>query len=115
MVEVNRIMEEVHKQFAGAPTTMGVGILPELGETLLLGILLPENNPIVEGILTGVLLLGFGLTFGALWLLREKHTTAWARYPAIGLLVAAVLAFIFGSIFSRSRIQYVSGMSDSPM
>jgi hypothetical protein len=73
------------------------GIFLSIAVTVFLGILLPENNPIVEGILTGVLLLGFGLTFGALWLLREKHTTAWARYPAIGLLVAAVLAFIFGS------------------
>jgi len=73
------------------------GIFASIAVVVFLGILLPEDRPFVQGVLTGTLLLGFGLTFGALWLLRGSRPTAWARYPAIGLLVAAVLAFIFGS------------------
>ena len=72
------------------------GIFVSIAVVVLLGMLVPENQPVFQGILTGVLLLGFGLTFGILWLLRGTRPTAWARYPAIGLLVAAVLAFIFG-------------------
>ncbi len=58
--------------------------------------LLPHNQPVFVGLLNGLLLLGLGLTFGALWLLRGARPTAWARYPAIGLLVAAVLSCLSG-------------------
>jgi hypothetical protein len=72
------------------------GVFTSIGVVVLLGMLVPQDQPIFEGILNGVLLLGLGLTFGSLWLLRGSRPTAWARYPAIGLLVAAVLAFFFG-------------------
>ena len=72
------------------------GIFVSIAVVVFLGILLPKNQPVFQGILTGALLLGFGLTFGALWKMRETRPTAWARYPAIGLLIAAVLAFVFG-------------------
>ena len=72
------------------------GVFASIGVVVLLGMLVPQNQPVFEGILNGVLLLGVGLTFGALWLLRGSRPTAWAKYPAIGLLVAAVLAFLFG-------------------
>jgi len=73
------------------------GVFASIGLVVFLGIVLPGNNPILQGVFTGTLLLGFGLTFGALWLLRAKYSTAWASYPAIGLFVAALLAFVFGS------------------
>jgi len=73
------------------------GIFASIAAVVLLSMIVPENQPIFQGILTGVLLLGFGLTFGGLWLQRQKYPTAWARYPAIGLLVAGVLACFFGS------------------
>jgi hypothetical protein len=72
------------------------GVFASIGVVVLLGMFVPPNRPVFEGILTGVLLLGFGLTFGALWLLRSTRPTAWALYPATGLLIAAVLACIFG-------------------
>ncbi len=73
------------------------GVFASIGVVVVLGMLVPDNQPFFEGILTGVLLIGIGLTFGWLWLKREAHQTAWARYPAIVLLAAGVLAFFFGS------------------
>ncbi len=61
--------------------------------------LVPNNQDVWSGILTGVLLLGFGLTFGLLWLRRATQTTDWAKYPAIGLLAASLLSFILGKNF----------------
>jgi peptidoglycan/LPS O-acetylase OafA/YrhL len=75
------------------------GVFTTIGVVVVLGMVLPDNMPILEGIMTGILFLGFGLTFGLLWLRRKTLPTAWAKYPAIGLLVAAVLAFALGSYF----------------
>jgi hypothetical protein len=72
------------------------GVFTSIGVVVLLGMLVPSNRPVFEGILTGVLLLGFSLTFGGLWLLRGKRPTAWAIYPAVGLLIAAMLACFLG-------------------
>lgn len=52
-----------------------------------------------NGTLTAVLLAGFGLTFGVIWLLRGSQPTEWAKYPSLGLFAAAVLAAITGRIF----------------
>jgi protein-S-isoprenylcysteine O-methyltransferase Ste14 len=41
-------------------------------------------------------MLCFSATFFVLWLLRDKHPTEWAKYPAIILLGIAVLLFVFG-------------------
>lgn len=43
---------------------------------------------------TGIFFVGLGLTFGILWLLREKYTTDWAKFPAGGLLLIALLVFL---------------------
>jgi hypothetical protein len=72
------------------------GVFASIGVVVLLEMLVPKNQPVFEGILRSVLLLGFGLTFGALWLVRGTRPTAWARYPAIGLFIAALLACFFG-------------------
>ena len=45
---------------------------------------------------TALLLSGFGITFGALWLRRAVQPTDWAKYPALGLFAAAVLSLIVG-------------------
>jgi hypothetical protein len=49
---------------------------------------------IFHDILTGILLLGFGLTFGFLWLNREKWSTHWAKYPALVLFALAILSVL---------------------
>ncbi len=72
------------------------GVFVSIGVVVLLGMLVPQNRPFFEGILTGTLLLGFSLTFAGLWLRRASLPTTWASYPALGLLAAAVLAFFLG-------------------
>jgi hypothetical protein len=73
------------------------GVFASIAVVVLLGMLIPKNQPVFNGILIGVMLLGFGLTFGWLWLRRASHPTAWARFPALGLFAAAVLACFLGS------------------
>ena len=46
--------------------------------------------------LRGILLLGWGITFGVLWLRRATQPTGWTKYPAVGLLVSALLAVGLG-------------------
>ena len=40
---------------------------------------------------TGLMFLGFSATFWTLWLLRRSHPTVWAKYPAIGFLILALV------------------------
>ncbi len=48
---------------------------------------------------TGVMFLGWAATFGWLWLRRSKHSTSWAKYPAIALAVTAGIMFLIGAGF----------------
>jgi hypothetical protein len=75
------------------------GIFASIGVVALLDTLLPNHQYfMISGLqfggYTSVLFLGFAITFGILWLLRRLHPTAWAIYPAIGLLVLSILAFL---------------------
>ncbi len=75
------------------------GIFASIGVVALLDTLLPNNAYFMVGklefnVYTGVLLLGFAVTFGILWLLRGAQPTAWAKYPAIGLLILSLLALL---------------------
>lgn len=72
------------------------GIMLSIGVMMvLIGLQLPFFAN--AGATSGIMLLGFALTFGWLWLLRGSQQTGWAKYPAIGLAVAAVGAAIFGA------------------
>lgn len=75
------------------------GVFASIGVVALLVLLLPSNayftiGGMQFGVYTSVLLLGFAITFGGLWLLRGSQPTAWAKYPAIGLLIVSILAFL---------------------
>jgi hypothetical protein len=39
---------------------------------------------------------GVGLTFGVLWLLRDKYSTDWAKYPALVMLIIAAIVLVTG-------------------
>ena len=52
-----------------------------------------------NGPMSAVIMGGIGLTFGILWLMRNVRPTAWAKYPALGLFAAAILAFFTGERF----------------
>lgn len=61
-----------------------------------LQIMIPNNQNALTGVFSATLLLGLAATMGVLWLRRATQPTGWAIYPAAGLLVLAVAAFILG-------------------
>jgi hypothetical protein len=79
------------------------GTFTSIGLVVLLENFIPHgdfpaySNTFKLGVYTWVLLLGLAITFGVLWLLRRYHPTTWAKYPAVGLLTVAILAFLLGS------------------
>jgi hypothetical protein len=83
------------------------GVFASLGLSAVLESLIPHAeypsvpNTLSWDVYIWVLFLGLAATFGVLWLLRKSQPTGWAKYPAIGLLALAVLAFILGSRFQE--------------
>lgn len=82
------------------------GIFASIGLVALLNTLLPEYGYFMIGdyqlvIYNGVLFFGIAITFGILWLLRTSQPTAWAKYPAIGLLVTSMAAVLMGKNFEN--------------
>jgi hypothetical protein len=75
------------------------GIFASIGVVVVCSMIVPENQDFWSGILAGILLLGMGITFGLLWLRRSTQPTDWAKYPALALLVASLLAFVLGRNF----------------
>ena len=75
------------------------GVFASIGLVVLLSMLLPKMDKIWEGFFGGIFFLGLTATFAVLWLRRKTQPTDWAKYPAAGLLAAAVLAFILGNRF----------------
>jgi len=76
------------------------GSLTSLGLAISLQFLFQDKQNLRVGIFSGVLLLGLAITFGILWLRRKTLPTDWAKYPAAGLFVLAILAFILGNGWS---------------
>lgn len=72
------------------------GVMASVGTTLLLSgfeVFNIENT----GVWNGLILLGVALTFGVLWLQRNRQPTGWAIYAAVIALLGAVLAFVVGT------------------
>jgi lipid-A-disaccharide synthase-like uncharacterized protein len=71
-----------------------------IGIVALLDSLLPNHAYIPMGdyqigIYTSLIFLGFAITFLVLWLMRSSHPTDWAKYPAIGFLIIALMGIGF--------------------
>lgn len=73
---------------AGIAATIGLIVLLSSAGELSLGFTVELN---------GILFLGLAITFGILWLRRASQPTEWAKYPAIVLAAAALVAFVLGS------------------
>lgn len=71
-----------------------------IGVVVLIATIMLEDRPsgdvLTEKIVGGVLFLGWGLTFLALWLRRASARTGWAIYPAAALGLLALVTFILG-------------------
>jgi hypothetical protein len=74
---------------AGGLTTIGLVVAMQFFKS--------DAQNTLFGFYTGILLLGFSLTFGILWLRRNTQPTRWAIYPALGLFVLAIVSFILGN------------------
>jgi hypothetical protein len=80
------------------------GVFISIGLVALLDRLLPVYDYILigdhqVGVYTGLLFLGFAVTFAMLWRLDSTQPKEWAKYPAIGFLAASLLAFLMGESF----------------
>jgi hypothetical protein len=73
------------------------GSLSSIGLVLVLQSMFPDRHNTLNGVFGGVLFLGIAITFGILWLRRKTQPTGWAKFPAVGMLVLAVLVFIVGN------------------
>lgn len=71
------------------------GVMTSVGLAQLVAAL--NLVPEAQGRLVGTIVLaGVALTFVILWSLRKLYATGWAKYPAIVLMLAALLVLIFG-------------------
>lgn len=77
------------------------GIFASIGVIVILAVFVRSDSVGIDPIMNGILLAEFGLTFGLLWLRRKSQPTDWAKYPAICLFVAAVLAFVVGENYMK--------------
>jgi hypothetical protein len=83
------------------------GISASFGLVVMAEILIPHTeystlpNTLEFGFFTWLLFLGLATTFGTVWLHRKTESTDWAKYPAVGLFIIAVLSFIEGATFSK--------------
>jgi hypothetical protein len=72
------------------------GIMGTIAIVVGLIALLGDPTETTGRIIGGALFLGWGLTFGILWLRRNHITTDWAKYPALGLGAFSLAILIFG-------------------
>jgi hypothetical protein len=71
------------------------GIMLSITVLIVLLGLFPGSD--VEPYASGIMFLGWSLTFGLAWLRRNQHPTAWAKYPALGMLGLAFILFLVGA------------------
>jgi hypothetical protein len=76
------------------------GILTSIAVMVALPVFVTDEHNTHIGLYSGVMLLGSAITFGILWLRRKTQPTDWAKYPAAGLLVLSILAFIQGDAWN---------------
>jgi hypothetical protein len=76
------------------------GVMTSIGIVVLLAGRAESDTWLVR-MMGGVLFLVMAFPFAILWAQRAQHPTTWAKYPAIGLALAALLTFIWGAQMER--------------
>jgi len=76
------------------------GVLTSIAAIIVLPVLVPDEHNTHFGLYSGVLFVGLTITCGILWLQRKTQPTDWAKYPAAGLFVLSILAFIMGNAWN---------------
>jgi len=53
-------------------------------------------------LVAAVLFVGCAVPFAWLWWRQDRYDTKWARYPAVGLIAAAILTLVLGTVIENS-------------
>jgi hypothetical protein len=57
-----------------------------------------EGDSFEARLVSVFMFLGFSVTFGWLWWKHNLYPTSWAKYPTVGLIVAAVVTLALGTV-----------------
>lgn len=60
-----------------------------------------EDDSFEARLVAVFMFLGFSIPFGWLWLRRSIYPTTWAKYPAAGLIVAAIVTLALGTVIEN--------------
>ena len=71
---------------AGVLTSIGIGIIP---------VFLGASDEVLERLVGAIILAGIAVTFALLWRRKKELDTDWAKFPAVGCGLAALLVLIF--------------------
>jgi hypothetical protein len=71
-----------------------------------LGLIVPfasriEGDSFEARLVAVFMFFGFSVPFGWLWLRRSSYSTVWAKYPAVGLIVAALVTLALGTVIEN--------------
>jgi hypothetical protein len=66
-----------------------------------------QGNTLESRLLSAAMFLGFAIPFAWLWWRRNLFPTAWTKYPAAGLLAAAIVALAPGMLIQSSWLTFV--------
>jgi hypothetical protein len=77
------------------------GILTTIALIVPIATGVEDGDTFTGRLVAAILFLGFALTFGWLWWRRDVYPTAWAKYPAVSLIIAAVVTLVFGTIIEN--------------
>jgi hypothetical protein len=82
------------------------GILTTLALLVPFAIGVEDNNQQAQ-LLSVAMFLGFSIPFAWLWWRRNLFPTAWTKYPVAGLIVAAIITLVPGTVIQSGWLVFV--------